>query len=868
METGKKPHSRQKTVGSGSANLGKGQQVHMGSGPVGGSSRPGAPSGNRSARRGIIPGVNLNLKTILIIAAVIIVLSLVFKKSGGLFSGYEDSEGLYYEDSSVQSSSLLDSLIGGGNSSGYPSSSNSSGVSGGNSGVADYSVSKLARDRYYTPVGNGKDTVTVMVYMCGTDLESKYAMASKDLNEMLAADISDKINLIVETGGCSRWQNNIVSSSVNQIYKLGHKSMTAVEENFGKGAMTDPENLAKFIQYCGKNYPADRNILIFWDHGGGSLSGYGYDEKYPNSPSMTLGKINEALKDGGLTFDFIGFDACLMATLETDLVCNGYADYMIASEESEPGTGWYYTGWLNKLSQNSSVSTVDLGKQIVDDFVAASCSASSQAQVTLSVVDLAELEGTVPEAMSSFATATNKLVKSDDYQLVSNARAGARQFAKQSRLNQVDLVDFADRMGTAEAKNLCEALLGCVKYNKSTISRSNGISIYFPYETKSSVNNAVSTLNDLSEEADYTECMADYKSCIQSFASLQYGGQIASSASTVGSAGSSMDWGSLLGSLINSSATTTTSSSGSPIGSLTDILLGSSGSSSPIGSLAGSLLGSSGSSSSSPIGSLAGSLLGASGSSSSSPSIDPSSIISLLGAFSGRSMPAELSWVDTELIADRASEIAQSTLDPARIAATSKDGTPVLELTQEEWALIQTAELNVFASDGEGYFDLGLDNTFDWYDDDSLLLSYDGTWLTLNGNVCTYYLLSDTQQEDGSWVTVGRIPALLNGMEVNLQVVFDDAHPEGTVTGAYPMSEDSLDVQAKGDIAIEAGDEITLIGDYYGLDGTYQASYTMGTFKVSDAGLRLENLKINAEGFSAMYRLTDVYGNYFWVKIP
>ena len=57
---------------------------------------------------------------------------------------------------------------------------------------------------------------------------------------------------------------------------------------------------------------------------------------------MTLDEIATALKNGGCDFDMAGFDACLMATLETAMVLEPYADYMIASEEVEPGNGWYY----------------------------------------------------------------------------------------------------------------------------------------------------------------------------------------------------------------------------------------------------------------------------------------------------------------------------------------------------------------------------------------------------------------------------------------------------------------------------------------------------------------------------------------------
>ena len=87
--------------------------------------------------------------------------------------------------------------------------------------------------------------------------------------------------------------------------------------NGGNAAMTDPNNLLSFIQFCKQNFPANRNMLIFWDHGGGSLQGYGYDEKNPRSGSMSLAQIDQALKAADMKFDFIGYDACLMATVET-----------------------------------------------------------------------------------------------------------------------------------------------------------------------------------------------------------------------------------------------------------------------------------------------------------------------------------------------------------------------------------------------------------------------------------------------------------------------------------------------------------------------------------------------------------------------
>ena len=166
------------------------------------------------------------------------------------------------------------------------------------------SVSPLARAKRTVLKGNGADTVTVMVYLCGTDLESQGGMATSDLNEMLYATISDRVNIIVETGGTSRWRNSVISNTSNQRYRATAEGLQLLQGDLGKRSMVDPATLADFIRYCKANYPADRYELVLWDHGGGSITGYGYDQLFPND-SMTVSEIGTALKNGGCTFDFV-----------------------------------------------------------------------------------------------------------------------------------------------------------------------------------------------------------------------------------------------------------------------------------------------------------------------------------------------------------------------------------------------------------------------------------------------------------------------------------------------------------------------------------------------------------------------------------
>lgn len=405
-------------------------------------------------------------------------------------------------------------------------------------------VAPGARDKRTQISGNGQDTITIMVYMCGTDLESRGGMASNDIAEMCAASLSNNINILIYTGGCKNWKTTGISNDVNQIYRVRGGRLERLVSDDGAKVMTDPATLTAFIKWCNENYPANRNDLIFWDHGGGSISGYGYDEKYASKGSMSLSGINKALKDSGVTFDFIGFDACLMATLETALMTANYGDYLIASEETEPGIGWYYTDWLNELSKDTSMSTLDIGKNIVDGFVE-KCAEKCQGQkTTLSVIDLAEISVTAPNKLAAFSNNTAGLIKGDSYKQVSDARVATREFATSSKIDQIDLVNFANKIGTQEAKDLANVLLSSVKYNRTSSNMTNayGVSIYFPYRRASKVDSQVNLYNELGMDAEYSKC-------IKSFAGMETSGQISTG-------GASSPLGSLLSAGSGSGTTT------------------------------------------------------------------------------------------------------------------------------------------------------------------------------------------------------------------------------------------------------------------------------------------------------------------------
>ena len=765
----------------------------------------------------------------------------------------------------------LTGLTGGSGSSGSGSSgSGSSGSSGNgsdaqyfttsmenNTATADTSVASGARGKYTTIKGKNKDTMTILVYMCGADLESENGMASSDLKEMVNANLSDKVNVLVYTGGARKWKNNVVSARVNQIYRIKKGSLERLVENDGKDSMTSPKTLARFIQYGAKNYPANRMVLIFWDHGGGSVSGYGYDERYGQGQTMTLAGINEALANGGVKFDFIGFDTCLMSTVENGLMLDSYADYMIASEESEPGVGWYYTNWLNKVSKNTSTSTVEIGKTIVDDFVEV-CNRQCRGQATtLSVTDLAELGATVPKELREFSIETNELIQNKEYKKVAQARSQTREFATHARIDQIDLIHFAKNLGTKEAADLAKALQGAIKYNRTGggISNAYGLSIYFPYKQAGTVNKAVAAYQAIGMEDEYVRC-------IQEFASLEVSGQLGGGSSLVGFGGGSGlsglfgGYGSGYG-----GGSSSGSSSGGLGGSALSGLLGGYGSSS--GGLGGSALSGlleslgGGGSSYSSIGSgysggalenLLGGYYGG-GSSSGSSYGGTGSILDL---FIGRSLTAKTA----------AAYIQENHFDPSILQW--KNGR--ISFTDEQLSNLVDIQKNMFFDDGEGYINMGFDTQIETQGND-LIYEFDGTWLSIDRQPVAYYRIG-TVEQDTCYAEIGYVPAYVNGTRADLILVFDQDNPYGYIAGAMVVyMNGETDTEAKNLVGIGKGDQIQFVCDYLDYKGNYQDTYKLGDPITLGDEVEIANTYVDAKKCRLTYCLTDIYQGHYWTPV-
>ncbi len=657
----------------------------------------------------------------------------------------------------------------------------------------DTSVASTARSKFYTPKTG--DSVTVMVYMLGTDLESRHGMASSDLAEMAKADLPDNIHLIVYTGGTNSWKNSIISNRVNQIYRVQNGGLTKLHEESSR-SMTDPNTLTDFINYCKTNYPANRNQLIFWDHGGGSVTGFGYDEKYSQTGAMNLSEIKSAVGKTNVKFDFIGFDACLMATAETALALSDYADYMIASEETEPGTGWYYTNWLNDLSKDTSVSTLELGKKLIDDFIDVSAVQARGQSTTLSLVDLAELKAVIPESLKQFAQSTGDLIQNKEYARVANARNISREFAASSKIDQVDLVSLASHIGTEEAKALANDILGTVKYNRTSQNMANsyGLSIYFPSKKL----NRVDTMTDTYEEIGMDD---EYSRVIKQYATLEASGQVSSGQSQ------------------------------SPLPTLLGESGGGGGSDLLTQLLSGVING--------EITSITG--------------LDAGNIDFILD----RTLPEE----------EVAGIVSKNSLDAGKLKWQYKGDTEVLSLPEEEWSKIAKMDFVTFVNDGEGYIDMGEDNVFDFDSDGDLMADTTKAWLSIDGQPVAYYHIS-TLADGEDYITLGRVPVLLNETRADLIIVFDKEHPDGHIVGARTdYREGETDTVAKSTSELEKGDVIDFIADYYTYEGEYVDGYRIGEQLVVGSDYPSVGYHTISERIFITYKIQDLFGATYWMPM-
>lgn len=608
--------------------------------------------------------------------------------------------------------------------------------------------------------GNASDTYTLMLYMCASDLESECGFATEDLNEIMYGYTAGNLNVIVQTGGTAEWQNTVVADDRCQRYQVTEDGLELVDDSLGMQNMADSATLTDFIQYCSSNYAADHYGLVLWDHGGGVVGGYGYDENF-GGDSMSLTEMSRALGDASVHLDMLGFDACLMANFETCLMAAPYADYLIASEEPEPGCGWYYTDWIGKLSENCGIPPKRYGRQIIDDYVTESGWDSPSMYSTLGMFDLQQVTQKLLPALSQFSDDAVQQLSAGEYRRISQSRSNTRA-VYQSELDHIDLLDYAQHSQSETADQLEQAVSDCVVYYRETENGSgdNGLSILFPYYDLS----ALDMLEEMYQTLGYDDA---YPAFLEQFANVMAGGQISVSG------------------------------------------------------------------------------------------------FSNTQNHAAASEYSSFQWFDADAGYDE-SYYETYSADLSLLETTEVDGRWVLELSEEDWEIVNDAAMQMFVVYDGFYVDMGLDDYCEFDDYGNLIVEYDQTWVALDGQVVPFFHESYTSDGD-SFFTCGSVPCVYNGIDAEIVLVWDTEHPSGYAAGVRPMYTDS--VAAKGLYDICDGDTFQVYYDIYDEDLNYVETMTLDDeiFTVQDSlEVGYADAAEQLGDTFIYYVLEDIYNNTYY----
>ena len=331
-------------------------------------------------------------------------------------------------------------------------------------------------------------------YLCGSDLETNGGFATIDLQEMLEVQLPENINVVIQTGGAAVWQNELMDPSKIQRWLYNSEGLQLVDEQETTN-MGDAQTLYDFLYFADANFPADKVAVTFWNHGGGSVNGAAFDEIY-GLDSLDLSEMYQAFDAvwpadaANPALELVGFDTCLMATVDVAAVFQNFAKYLVASEEVEPGNGWLYSGWLSELAANPAMDGDDLGIAIASTYYAGCEAVGTQDNTTLSVTDLTKLTPLL-EAYEAFGQQAFVAAAEDPGFFAQLGRAASQSenyggnTKEQGYTNMVDLGHLARQTAwmLPAAQDVTDALNECIVYKVGGIYRSEatGLSCYYSY---------------------------------------------------------------------------------------------------------------------------------------------------------------------------------------------------------------------------------------------------------------------------------------------------------------------------------------------------------------------------------------------------
>lgn len=279
----------------------------------------------------------------------------------------------------------------------------------------------------------------------------------------------------------ARWQ--VKNTGLEKVGDVG--SVCVNQTDTACVDIASGDTIGDFLTYGVQNYPADRYIVIFFSHGGGTISGFG--------AGTTVSEMQKAFSNTKAAtnkeFDIIGFAACLMGTAEWMNYLADYGKYYVASEETELEFPWLLGDITSGIAQNQT--TEQLLETITSTYYLYSARNGTES-TNISAVDLKQVKGlgtALGELSNKIAAdyATNPaktfnnlyvaLSRSDTY-----GGGNLGLYDLQAFINSLNETTWYGLDYSSYNQTVTDIITNSVKVNKTSpfLSESYGISFYAP----------------------------------------------------------------------------------------------------------------------------------------------------------------------------------------------------------------------------------------------------------------------------------------------------------------------------------------------------------------------------------------------------
>ncbi|MFD0960899.1 clostripain-related cysteine peptidase [Paenibacillus chungangensis] len=308
------------------------------------------------------------------------------------------------------------------------------------------------------------ESSTILIYAVGSDLESQQGRLTKDLEEIFRGQPNQNTKILIQTGGTLKYHNEYMTAGASERFEISDGQLEK-HESLIQTAASDPKTLRDFLVWGKSVAPNERYILILWDHGYGTMGGFGADE-LNGRKTMKVSELSEAIDASDMYFDLIVFDACLMGTVETAYALRHNGKYLIASEDSTPAGGLYYTTWISAMERNPQISTERVGRLILDSFTLHS-GIEANIPTTMSMMKLSQAESLV------------KAIENAEFDLsLTDLASNSELLGKNEGIfDQYDLIDIMGK--SSEITATAQALAFEVR-NSAGYKNRNGVALYVP----------------------------------------------------------------------------------------------------------------------------------------------------------------------------------------------------------------------------------------------------------------------------------------------------------------------------------------------------------------------------------------------------